>query len=128
MTDDADAVFSVGRRLVAGTASGDPAKGRPTLRIESSTPFKGGYIIHFAEITDRDLADAWRERYFLAPADELRPLDAGEVYLHELTGMRVELESGDLIGTVSTVYELPQGLTLDVARAHDSVLIPYDPW
>ena len=61
----------------------------------------------------------------LLPADELRPPGEGEIYLHELEGMRVELESGETVGTVSATYELPQGLTLDVARASGSVLIPY---
>ena len=126
ITDDADAVFVVGRRLIAGTASGDAAKGRPSLHVESAQPFKGGFIVHFAEIADRDAADAWRERYVLLPADELRPLEAGEIYLHEIMGMRVELESGEPLGTVTAVYELPQGLTLDVARGTGSVLIPYD--
>ena len=40
--------------------------------------------------------------------------------------MRVELESGDAVGAVVAVYELPQGLTLDVKRANDTVIIPYD--
>jgi ribosomal 30S subunit maturation factor RimM len=48
--------------------------------------------------------------------------------------MRVELESGAVVGTVITVYELPQGLTLDVeiprlgtrVAARSTILIPYD--
>ena len=36
--------------------------------------------------------------------------------MHDLIGMRVELESGALVGSVVDTYELPQGLTLDVAR------------
>ena len=40
--------------------------------------------------------------------------------------MRVELESGEPVGVVADTYELPQGLTLDVKRANDSVLIPYN--
>ncbi len=126
LTDEGDVVFAAGRRVIAGTVTGDSAKGRPSLRIDSSSPFKGGYIVHFAEITDRDVADAWRERYLLLSADELRPLAADEVYVHELQGMRVVLQSGELVGTVSTTYELPQGMVLDVARARGSVLVPYE--
>ena len=41
--------------------------------------------------------------------------------------MRVELESGETVGTVIDTYELPQGLTLDVQRdGRSTVLIPYD--
>jgi ribosomal 30S subunit maturation factor RimM len=40
--------------------------------------------------------------------------------------MRVELQSGELVGTVADVFELPQGLTLDVTRERGSIMIPYD--
>jgi len=40
--------------------------------------------------------------------------------------MRVELESGGVVGVVTDVFELPQGLTLDVARERGSIMIPYD--
>jgi 16S rRNA processing protein RimM len=126
ITDAPDAVFASGRRVIAGTVSGDPTKDRRELHIESASPFKGGFIVHFAEITDRTVADTWRDRFFLLPADELEPLAEGEIYLHELHGMEVALESGEPIGTVAEVYELPQGLALDVKRARDSVMIPYD--
>lgn len=126
ITDDPDAVFSAGRRLFAGTVSGDVAKGAPELHVESANPFKGGYIVHFAEIADRNAAETWRDRFLLSPSDELTPLAEDEVYIHELTGMRVELVSGEPVGTVIETYELPQGLTLDVQRANDTVMIPFD--
>jgi 16S rRNA processing protein RimM len=126
LSDDGDAVFAAGRRVIAGTTTGDPSKDRRELHIASSTPFKGGFIIHFNEITDRDAADLWRERFLLAPADELRPPGNDEIYIHEIPGMRVELESGELVGVVADVFELPQGLTLDVTRERGSIMIPYD--
>jgi 16S rRNA processing protein RimM len=120
LTDDPDAVFSPGRRLLAGTATGDPARDGAELHIASAQPFKGGFIVHFTEIDDRDVADKWRERFLLLPADEVEGLGEGEVYVHDLLGMRVELESG-------APYELPQGLALEVARDDGrSVVIPYD--
>jgi 16S rRNA processing protein RimM len=60
------------------------------------------------------------------PPDEVEPPGENEIYLHELPGMRVELQSGEVVGTVDAVYELPQGLTLDVERPGGSVMIPYD--
>lgn len=126
LTDDPDGVFSPGRRLVAGTVSGDPAKDRRELTIVSAQPFKGGFIVHFDGIADRTIADTWRDRFLLAPASELEPLGDDEVYIHDLLGMRVELESGEPVGTVEELYELPQGLTLDVRRQNGTVLVPYD--
>ena len=126
MTDAPDVVLAPGRRVIAGTAAGDPAKDRRELHVTQVTPFKGGYIVHFEEITDRDVADTWRDRFLLVPAAELEPLAEDEVYVHELLGMRVVLESGDPVGSVADVYDLPQGLALDVRREKDSVMIPYD--
>jgi len=129
ITDEPDAIFAPGRRVIAGTPAGDPTKDRRELHVKTATPFKGGFIVHFDEIDDRAIADTWRDRFLLLPGDELQPLAADEVYIHELPGMRVELESGEVVGEVLATYELPQGLTLDVSRGEDkkkSVLIPYD--
>jgi 16S rRNA processing protein RimM len=126
LSDDGDAVFSAGRRVIAGTTTGDPTKDRRELHITSSTPFKGGYIVRFDEIADRDAAELWRDRFLLAPDDELVPPAENEIYIHEIPGMRVELESGGVVGVVTDVFELPQGLTLDVARERGSIMIPYD--
>jgi 16S rRNA processing protein RimM len=126
ITDEPDAVFASGRRVIAGTASGDPAKDRRELSILSSRPFKGGLIVHFSGIVDRTGAELWRDRFLLVPADELEPLAHDQVYVHELLGMAVELESGEPVGEVTATYELPQGLALDVKREKGTVLVPYD--
>lgn len=126
ITDEPDAVFAPGRRVIAGTASGDPAKDRRELHVTAASPFKGGLIVHLEEVTDRNAAEQWRDRFLLVPADELQPLGADEVYVHELPGMTVELETGEPVGKVIATYELPQGLMLDVQRDANTVLIPYD--
>ena len=128
ISDEPDAIFASGRRVFAGNAAGDPAKDGKTLTMSMVSPFKGGYIIHFAEINDRDVAETWRERYLLLPANELEPLADDEVYVHELPGMRVVLVTGQDVGVVDATYELPQGLTLDVKRPTiaTTVLIPFD--
>jgi 16S rRNA processing protein RimM len=124
-TDAPDEIFSPGRRLLAGNVRGQ-LKGDP-VDIVSARPFKGGFIVKLAGIDDRNQAELWRERYFLLPIDETAPLSEGEVYLHELEGMRVDLTTGDTLGTVIGFYELPQGLILDVSRdKKPSVMIPYD--
>jgi 16S rRNA processing protein RimM len=128
ITDAPDAIFASGRRVFAGTASGDLAKDKRELHVIQATPFKAGFIVAFEEIRDRTEAELWRQRYLLVPQDELTPLNDGEIYVHELPGMRVLLASGDALGTVDEVYELPQGLAIDVRRAdgRGTVLVLYD--
>jgi 16S rRNA processing protein RimM len=130
LTDEPDAVFASGRRVFAGTAGGDLAPTRPELHIATSRPFNEGLLVGFAELPDRNAAETWRGRYLLLPADELPAPDEEEVYLHDLVGMRVSLSDGQPVGTVEEIYELPQGLALDVRLAEpregETVLLPYD--
>lgn len=126
LTDEPDAVFASGRRVFAGTVTGDQAPDRRELHVLRATPFKGGALVAFEEITDRNAADLWRDRYLLVPADELTPPAAGELYVHDLLGMRVALAHGEPVGDVVEVFELPQGLVLEVDRGRGTVLVPFD--
>ena len=124
-TDAPDEIFSPGRRLYVGNVRGI-AQGEPR-EIQSARPFKNGFILKLAGVADRNEAELLRERYFLLPIDETSPLEEGDVYLHELEGMRVDLVSGETVGKVIAFYELPQGIILDVSRDQKgSVMIPYD--
>jgi 16S rRNA processing protein RimM len=124
-TDEPDEIFSPGRRLFVSNVRGQ-VKGDP-VEITSARPFKSGFILKLAGIDDRNEAELWRERYFLVPIEETSPLAEGDVYLHELEGMRVDFASGGTLGKVIAIYELPQGLILDVSREQKgSVMIPYD--
>jgi 16S rRNA processing protein RimM len=81
-------------------------------------------------VPDRTAAELWRGRYLLAPASEVPSPDEDEVYLHDLIGMRVDLEDGATVGTVEEVYELPLGLAVDVRRVPprqaETILLPWD--
>jgi 16S rRNA processing protein RimM len=134
-TDKPDVIFASGSRVFAGTTEGELAVTHdvmgetqiPTLTVAASKPFKKGIIVQFEELRDRDSAELWRGRYLLAPFSELPPLEEDQVYLHDLVGMKAEGVAGEPIGSVSTYYELPQGIMLDVKTARGSVLIPYRP-
>lgn len=130
LTDEPDAIFASGRRVFAGNTTGDLARDRQELHIRSVRPFNEGLLVSFAEVPDRNAAELWRNRYLLLPAEEVPAPDEDEVYLHDLIGMRVDLEDGATIGTVVDVYELPLGLAVDVRRAaprdQETVLLPWD--
>jgi 16S rRNA processing protein RimM len=130
MTDQPDAIFASGRRVFAGTSAGDLAPDRLELHIRSTRPFNEGLLVGFSELPERNAAELWRGRFLLLPAAELPAPADDEVYVHDLVGMRVELTSGQPVGTVEEIYELPLGLAMDVRRAApreaETVLLPYD--
>ena len=125
MTAGAEEVFSAGHELIAGTIKGDVTAPQKTLHIEMAEPFMGGYRVQFAEITDRDEADRWRNRYVLAPREQLPEPGEDEVYLHDLVGLNVEGANGQPIGRVEAYYELPHDIMVEVARETGSVMVPY---
>lgn len=138
LTDSPDVVFAPGSRVFGGDAKAEmPASADsneaggehrpPTLTIDTIRPHKGGLLIQFMELNDRNSAELWRGRYLLAPFAELPAPKDDEVYLHDLIGMTVEKETGERVGEVTTFYELPQGIMLDVKTAKGSALIPYRP-
>lgn len=124
-TDVPGAVFAPGRRVFAGSEAGDLAADGGELHVLRSSSFKGGLIVAVRELRDRNDAEGWRDRYLLAPADELPPPRDDELYVRDLVGMRAQLPSGTDVGIVKTVYELPQGLVLEIERPQGDVLVPF---
>ena len=130
ITDAPDAVFASGLRVFAGSVAGDLAASRQELHIISTRAFNEGLLVGFTEVPDRNAAETWRGRYLLLPAAELPPPNEDEIYQHDLIGMRVDMVDGHTVGTVEELYELPQGLAIDVRRATpheaETVIMLYD--
>ncbi len=129
ITDAPETVFVSGRRLFAGTATGDPSPDGQELHITAVRQHMDSVRLTVAEVPDRSAAELWRGRFLLAPQDELPPPADDEVYLHELLGMRVVHVDGRALGTVADTYELPQGLMLDVRPVNGgpTYFIPWMP-
>lgn len=129
LTDAPDVVFASGHRVFLGArpAGSERDAEEYPLVVASSRPFKGGVMVKFEEIADRTAAERLRGRYVFSPITELQPLDEDEVYLHDLIGMKVKLDTGEPMGEVTAYYELPQGLTLEVRTSSGDVLVPYRP-
>jgi 16S rRNA processing protein RimM len=127
ITDDATDIFVDGRVIVAGTADGSVSPGAQVLTIRGAKPFKRGWIVRFAEIADRNAAALWQSRYLLMPSEELRPPAADEVYYHDLVGLKVEHSDGSALGSVAALFEVPQGLLLEVKTERGTVMVPYRP-
>jgi 16S rRNA processing protein RimM len=126
LTDTPAAVFAAGRVISVGTSDGDPDPAGRTHTVQHvREQGDGSLLVVFDEIADRAAAELMRGLYLLAPASELEPPAEGQVYIHELPGMRVLLPGGEALGVVSDVLELPQGLALEISHARESVVLPF---
>jgi 16S rRNA processing protein RimM len=123
LTDAPDAIFAAGRRVLAGDAEGRPTRDALELRVERSSPFKGGLIVSIEGITDRNTADSWRDRTFLVPEDEIEPPGDDEMFLHDLVGMEVVTASGEKVGSIKQLFELPQGIVFEVERPNKGTVM-----
>lgn len=124
-TDRPDAVFTAGRVLLLGDADGSPDGG--SLTVERARPFKGGFLMKVTELGSRTPeVEALRGRSLLIPAADAAPLDEGEVFLHQLVGLRVVTSEGEEVGRVRDVYEAPSGHILAVQRrGRKELMLPF---
>ncbi len=113
VTDEPEAAFAAGRRLEVLDADGRPT-GR-TMVIARSRSYHRAWLLHFEGIETRDALEEVRERHLAMRVEDARPLADGEFYMHELAGLSVATAAGEVVGTVESVIEAPQGWLLEVA-------------
>ena len=89
---------------------------------------KGGAIARFAEITDRNAAEALRGTVLTVPRSALPPLGEGEYYHADLIGLAAVSDGGEALGTVTAVENFGAGDILEIERANGKhFMIPMRP-
>ena len=89
--------------------------GGRTLTLKSLRPDKAGAVAHFAEVTDRNAAEAMRGTVLSVPRASLPPLAEGEYYHADIIGMAVVSTAGEPVGTVAGIENYGAGDVLDIA-------------
>ncbi|MEH3048589.1 ribosome maturation factor RimM [Sphingomonas adhaesiva] len=80
------------------------------------TKLRDGSIARFAEVTDRNAAEALRGTYLTVPRDALPPLAEGEYYHADLLGLAVVSTAGEAVGTVVAVENFGAGDVVEIRR------------
>ena len=76
-------------------------QGFSPLRVESIRPApKGGVVVKFQEVKDRDEAESLRGRELYIDRHSLPPKEEDEYYVFELVGLEVRLTQGTVLGQV----------------------------
>jgi 16S rRNA processing protein RimM len=86
------------------------------LTLSSSASGNNGLIARFAEIHDRNAAEALRGTELTVPRSALPALDEGEYYHADLLGLPVEDEAGESIGTVVAIDDFGAGDVIEIER------------
>jgi 16S rRNA processing protein RimM len=87
-----------------------------TLTLKSLRANKGGAIARFAEINDRNAAQALRGQLLTIPRLELPPLAEGEYYHSDLIGLACVSTDGTELGTCVAVENFGAGDILEIER------------
>jgi 16S rRNA processing protein RimM len=126
LTDRPDSTFVPGIELQFADAGGnDPDPEYPAARVVAVRPYRRGFLVFFDGVDDRSLAEGIRDRYLLRPFADTEPLERGEIFYHQLLGMRVVTKDGVDVGEVNEVYELRPAHMLEVRGESKEHLIPF---
>lgn len=123
LTDEPNLVFAPGRTVWLTGLDGREVAG--PLEVARSRAYHREWLVAFRGHLDRSAVDGWHDLLVQADAAALRPLEEGEVYLHELAGFAVMTESGEALGLVTAIDELPAGLMLEVQGKKREFLLPF---
>ena len=95
------------------------------VRIRSVRPAKGGALVGFEGVTDRDAAELLKGSRLEVEPEQVPEAPEGFYYYWQLTGCRcVDADLGDL-GEVTDIIEDGGGVLLEVSDGSRQLLIPF---
>jgi 16S rRNA processing protein RimM len=113
------------RRFAPGQVLRNEDGSRP-FTVQSARDHSGRLLVRFAEVIDRNAAEAVRGTLLVAVVEpNERPLESEEFYDWQLIGLRVRRPDGVVVGTVGSVLHLPTQEVLEVQTADGTRLVPF---
>jgi len=98
------------------------------LTLKSARPGSNGVIARFAEIADRNAAEALRGTQLTVPRSALPPLEDGEYYHVDLLGLPAVSDAGDALGKVVAIDNYGAGDVLEIERPDGKrFMVPMQP-
>jgi len=76
-------------------------------RVEWSREGQPGLVVKFHGIENRTMAELFRGRYLEVPDEDVRALEPGKFYHHQVVGLGVFSSSGERLGVIAEVLERP---------------------
>ena len=86
------------------------------MTLKSLRPGNNGAIARFAEIADRNAAEAMRGTELTVPRSALPPLGEGEYYHVDLLGLPAVSAGGTALGTVVAIDNFGAGDVIEIER------------
>ncbi len=98
------------------------------LTLKSLRAGSNGAIARFAEVADRNAAEALRGTQLTVPRSALPPLEDGEYYHVDLLGLPAVSDAGDTLGKVVAIDNYGAGDVLEIERPDGKrFMVPMQP-
>lgn len=114
--------FKAGSSVFLAESTG-PVDARP-ITITAARPNQEQYLVLFEGIRNRNMAETLRWQYVLIPEDAAMPLGEHENYLHDLMGLQVVTDAGQVLGEIKEILLTPANDVYLVRGELGEVLIP----
>ena len=92
------------------------------LTLKSLRPGPNGAVARFAEIADRNAAEALRGTELTVPRASLPPLQEGEYYHADLIGLPCISTTGEALGKIVLIENFGAGDVIEIEREPDGPL------
>ena len=104
------------------------ADGKRSFTVTLSGAAKGHWIASFAEVADRETAQALNGTRLYVERSKLPPPDDDEEFYHaDLIGLRAELTDGSVLGTVAAMHNFGAGDIVELELPSGKrPLLPFD--
>jgi len=86
------------------------------LTLKSIRPHKDGAVARFAEVTDRNAAEALRSTVLTVTREDLPPLADGEYYHSDLVSLPCISTDGTVLGECIAVHNFGAGDIIEIER------------
>jgi 16S rRNA processing protein RimM len=102
MTNYPERIAKLGTVYLGETPDAKVPKPYPVAGMRMNGDFG---LLRLGGISDRTEAERYRGLFVLVDMEHAVPLEAGEFYLYQLIGLRVETGAGEALGTLTEVLE-----------------------
>ena len=118
--NESSALLKAGRTVQVG-ASPEMTRAYEVLEIRRDAT---GFVVQLSGIADRDAAGSLNGMMWYEARADFPPAGPDEYYHVDLIGLNARLETGELLGHVADVWEMPANLVL-VIRGATELLVPF---
>jgi 16S rRNA processing protein RimM len=103
---------------------GETPERATAMTVTRTQESSGRILLHFAEVPDRNGAEALVGRNIYIPSDEMMPPPEGTHFIHDLIGCTVTSADGAHTGTLVDVMRLPAHDAYVVRMRDREIMIP----